>query len=333
MLFELITCFKYNIFSLLAEIDEWIKREVIEDTASLHDYPSILKCIAGQRDNKHVVKVFFSGDTTEESKEAFKQKCKLEITDFEFVKIGEINEMSKEIEKIKALEREAPEIDRSTREDLERVIRKHTDKLYARYSNIIGIRIGRRVYGDKLKEPCIIFYCLDKSLIPFGEKKIPETLEDWPCDVREDFIMLGCCTENCRTTTADYPELGCSIGRPSDNEFGSVGFMFESEDAKKFGFLTAAHVAIRNCEKLYLENKLLSEHPLKNATHTIVHPSWTDNRHNNYVVGQVMYAVYGKYPSLTESLDFAAVQTKCKKGGICLLFFFSILTRQSLILK
>lgn len=53
--------------------------------------------------------------------------------------------------KIIALEREVPEIYTSTREDLERIIRKHTDKWYASYSNIIGIRISRRVHGDKLK--------------------------------------------------------------------------------------------------------------------------------------------------------------------------------------
>lgn len=317
-----------NIFQIKlffsAEIDEWLKREVIEDKASLREYPYIIKCIAGQRDDKNVVKVYLSGGNTEEAKEAFKEKCKLAITDFEFVNIEEKIEMPKDVEKIKALEREAPEIDRSTREDLEKIIQKHTDKLYATYSNIIGIRIGRRVHGDKLEEPCIIFYCLDKSFIPFGEKKIPDTLEGWPCDVREDFIMLGRCTEYCRTTTADYPELGCSIGMPSDKSFGSVGFMFESEDSKEYGFLTAAHVAIENCQQLYRGNNLLSEHPLRNKRHDIVHPSWTDNEYNDYIVGQVIEAFYGNYTSLPGGLDFAAIKTNCKKKGICILCVFSI---------
>lgn len=310
-------------------MDEWLKKEAIQDKASLHEYPSIIKCIAGHRDDKNVVKVYLSGDTKEETKEAFKQECKLENTDFEFVNIEEITEMLKDVQKIKALEREAPEIDISTRKNFERIIRKHTDKLYASYSNIIGIRIGRRVHGDKLEKPCIIFHCLDKSLIPFGEKEMPDSLEGWPCDVREDFIMLGRCTENCRTTTADYPELGCSIGRPSDKGFGSVGFMFESEDSKEYGFLTAAHVAVENCQQLYRGNNLLSEHPLPNKRHDIVHPSWTDNKYNDYIVGQVMEAFYGNYASLPEGLDFAAVKTNCKKEGICILCVFSILTKQS----
>lgn len=288
----------------------------------MHEYPSIYKCIAGKRDNKHVVKVYLSGDNTEESKEAFKQKCKLEITDFEFVNIGETNKMPKEIEKIKALEREAPEIDRSTREELEKIIRKNTDKLYAIFSNIIGIRIGRRLNGDKLEQPCIIFFCLDKTLIPFGEKKLPETLAGWPCDLREDFIMLGSCTENCRTTIANYPQYGCSIGRPTNAGSGSVGFMFESKDSKENGFLTAAHVAIENCQELYIKNNLLSENPLRNEKHDIVHPSWVDNEENNNIVGQVMNAFYGNYSSLPEGLDFAAVKTKCRKEGICILCVF-----------
>lgn len=328
MLFELITCFKYNIFSLLAEIDEWIKREVIEDTASLHDFPSILKCIAGQRNNKHVVKVYLSGDTTEESKEAFKQKCKSGITDFEFVNIGETNEMPKEIEKIKAIEREAPEIDRSTVKKLEKIIQEHTNKLYARYSNIIGIRIGRSVHGDKLEQPCIIFYCLDKTLIPFGEKKLPESLEGWPCDLREDFIMSEGCTENCRTTTADYPSLGCSIGIPSDNAGGSVGFMYKSENLTKFvsGFLTASHVAIKNCQELHSAKTLheLSTHSLGKEKHYIVHPSWKDGGDVDNIVGEVREAFYGNndLSAECEGLDIAFVESKCRSKGIYALCVF-----------
>eukprot|EP00105_Crassostrea_gigas_P042271 XP_019926419.1 PREDICTED: uncharacterized protein LOC105337013 [Crassostrea gigas] len=299
------------------QMDEWLKKEAIEDKASLHEYPSIIKCTVGQRDDKNVVKVYLSGDTKEETKEAFKQECKLENTDFEFVNIGRKKEMPKEIEKIKALEREAPAIDKSKVKELKRIIREHTDKLYARYSNIIGIRIGRRVHGDKLEEPCIIFYCLDKTLIPFGEKKIPESLAGWPCDVREKFIMFGLCTEDCRTTTRDYPELGCSIGIKSNNKgYGSAGFMYESTNSDKYrsGFLTASHVAIKECHRLYDENTLLSNHPLGNNNHVIVHPSLEDNRGVDHSVGEVVESFFGNYES-SEGLDFAAIKTyKIREG-------------------
>lgn len=312
-IFELIGCFKYNISSLLAEINEWLKREVIEDKASLHEYPSIIRWVAGQRDDKNVVKVYLSGGNTEEAKEAFKKNCKLKNTDFEFVNIGGKNGMPKEIKKIKALEREAPAIDESTIKELKRIIREHTDKLYARYSNIIGIRIGRRLHGDKLEEPCIIFYCLDKTLIPFGEKKLPDTLEGWPCDVREKFIVFGMCNRNCR---ADPPELGCSIGNESNTCSGSAGFMYESKNSDKYrsGFLTASHVAIKECHRLYEENTLLSNHPLRDKKHIIVHPSFDGIRGAD--VGEVVESFFGNYDS--EGLDFAAVKTKKKReGGIC----------------
>lgn len=94
----------------------------------------------------------------------------MEKTDFEFVNIDGTNEMPDEIKKTEALEREPLDVDRSNIKELDHIIEMHTDKLYASYSNIIGIRIGRRVHYDKL-EQCIIIYCLDKTLIPFGEKK------------------------------------------------------------------------------------------------------------------------------------------------------------------
>lgn len=296
--------------------------EVIVDIASLHEYPSIIRWIAGQRDDKNVVKVYFSGDNTEKAKEAFKKECKLKNTEFEFVNIAEKNEMPKEIEKTKALEREAPDIDKSTIKELKRIIQEHTDKLYARYSNIIGIQIGRSVRGDTLEHPCIIFYCLDKTLIPFGEKKIPKTLAGWPCDVREDFIRLGTCTPNCRRMKADRPELGCSIGKASKSGSGSVGFMYESikSDKDKFGFLTASHVAIEECHRLHVRNTFLSDHPLGQNQHTIVHPSWDENAGVDNPVGEVVESFFGNYGSSdsSEGLDFAEVKTKKKReGGIC----------------
>lgn len=318
-----ITCFKYSLSSLYAEIGELLKREVIEDKALLPEYPSFIKCIAGQRDDKNVVKVYHSGDITEEAKDDFKEKCKLEKTDFEFVNIDGTNEMPDEIKKTEALEREPLDIDRSNMKELDNIIETHTDKLYASYSNIIGIRIGRRVHCDKL-EQCIIIYCLDKTLIPFGEKNIPETLEGWPCDLREDFIMLGMCSTDCKSNGADYPKLGCRIGRLATTGFGSVGFMYESRDSDISGFLTASHVAVENCGELHKGNQLMSSHHLGQKEHIIVHPSWVENNCVDHPVGQVVESFFGNYES-SEGLDFAAVKTnKRREGGICISCIFQI---------
>lgn len=315
--FELMTCltvFKYNISFLLAEIDEWIQRKVIEDRASFQNYPSIIKCIAGQRDDKNVVKVYLSCATSEETKKAFRQQCNLNNTDFEFVNIGETNEMPEEINQIKALDREDPDIDRATVIKLKKNIREHTRELYARYSNIIGIQIGKRVHCDTQGQLCIILYCLDKTLIPFGEKKLPDTFAGCPCVFMEDFFMLGNCTEVCKS--ADSPELGCSIGIPSDEFSGSVGFMYKSRNLSAFksGFLTASHVAIKNCHNLHSNDELheLTKHRLGQKKHSIVHPSWKDSGGKNQVVGHVKQAYYGNNSlpdGSIEGLDLAVVET------------------------
>lgn len=334
MLFELITCLtcsKYNISSLIAEIDEWLKREVIEDQASFQEYPAIIKCIAGQRDDKNVVKVYLSCDTTEETKEAFKQKCKLENTDFEFVNFEGTNDLPEEINQIKPLDRNDPDIDRQIVIELKKNIREHTSKLYARYSNLIGIQIGKRVHCETQWQLCIIFYCLDKTLIPFGEKKLPDTFAGYPCFFREDFIMLGNCTEICKS--ADRPELGCSIGIPSNKWSGSVGFLYKSRNSSGFesGFLTASHVAIESCHILHSVDKLheLTNHSLGEIKHFIVHPSWKDSGDVNNIVGQVMQAYYGNNPlsEELEGLDFAVVKTNhCREEGIYISCFSTLMT-------
>lgn len=308
------------------EIEEWLKREVIRDSASLHKHPSIIKYIAGQRNDKtNVVKIFLS-ENDDEAKEYFIKSC---VTSYdrnlEFVNVEETNEeMRKEVEEIKDLERKARAIDPSTRKTLKEIIQKDAEKIYAKYSNVIGIRIGkfRRVDGDILEQPCIILYCLDKTLIPFGENPLPETLSGWPCDIREDFIMLGKCTQNCKTSKEDFPELGCSIGMPLHEGSGSVGFFYRAKNSKKLasGFLTASHVAVKNCHELHRKNKLLSNHSLGTKTHCIVHPSWKDSG-RSHTVGHVVESFYGNYKSsnemFAEGLDFAVVKTKqCRIEGI-----------------
>lgn len=40
-------CFKFNIFFFIVEMDEWFKKEVIEDKVLLYEYLFIIKCIVG----------------------------------------------------------------------------------------------------------------------------------------------------------------------------------------------------------------------------------------------------------------------------------------------
>lgn len=106
--------------------------------------------------------------------------------------------------------------------------------MYVRYLNIIGIWIGKCVCDGIVGELCIIFYCLDKNFILFGERKLLEIFEGWFCDFREDFIMFGKCIVKCRVIIVDYFVFGCSIGMFLYSVFGFVGFMYEIIDDDVF---------------------------------------------------------------------------------------------------
>lgn len=223
----------YVHFFQLTEIEEWLKREVVRDKSVLQHHPSILKYITGYRDSvdkKQVVKVFLNCED-KESEIFFKSCCDFsKDIQFEFVNVEKSKDRNKEVEQLRILERKAPAADTSTRKQLKQIIQDHGKKIYALFSNVVGIQIGkaRRVGNLIQKEPCIILYCLDKCLIPFGEKPLPETIAGWPCDIREDFVRFGRCPKNCPAQNQSLPDTGCSIGIKSDSSSGSAGFLYES---------------------------------------------------------------------------------------------------------
>lgn len=102
----------------------------------LERYPSVLKYIAGWKDNKPTIKVFLSnGDT--EAKDFFKHNNQIPNgTCFEFINIAE-----KSKEKI-----HTAKVDYSSfpdevyvRTGLGNIINKHAKKLYAKHSSIVGL--------------------------------------------------------------------------------------------------------------------------------------------------------------------------------------------------
>lgn len=289
-------------------------------------HPSIIKYITGYRDSndqKQVVKVYLHGED-KEAERVFKNCCGVsKDTQFEFENVERSKEKSNEkLEVLKQCERKAPAIDNSIRKQLKKIIQEHGDIIYARHSNVIGIRIGKaRRVGDTIQEqPCLVLYCLDKFLIPFGEKHLPEDIAGWPCDIREDFVRFGICHNRCPASEQNLPDPGCSIGIPSDDSSGSVGFLVESKNPLhtfEFGFLTASHVAIKRFEQLYHDEKLLSMHFLKLNNHLIVHPSWIDNERIDHIVGKVVESFCGNYGLEKIGLDFAVIATNyCRNGGI-----------------
>lgn len=292
-----------------------MKKEIIDDNSKLKDHPSILKYIAGRRGDGHSVVKVFLRNHDKEAQLLFKKACN-DSNDlkFEFVSVADkSSEIKKNSKEIQVLERKAFSVEESTRIKMKKVIQEHGEKIFAKYSNVVGMCISniRCVNGYTLAAPCIVLYCLDKTLIPFGEEQLPKVLEGWPCEIREDFVMFGTCPNNCSLYNQNLPEPGCSIGRPSDFSSGSVGFLVEAKNPVrklKYGFLTAAHVAIERFQELYKQNSLLSmNHLLSQQTHLIVHPSWEDNGHIDNTVGEVIESYCGHY--VNSGLDFALVKS------------------------
>lgn len=281
-------------------IDEWKKRDEFQIKES---NPSVLTFLAGTRDGLPVVKVFLTGDAQKDAEIHLRKKY--HEVPFEFVDVDtESEKIRKNMAKVEELEQSAPEIDKETRKIMNGVVKRHAKKVFANHSSIIGIEISNvRSYKNELKnEQCIVFLCLDEFILPFGETPLPKNIEGYPCDVRTEFVMFGYCA-GCQTLN-----IGCSIGIPSVESAGSVGFFVRSNDSQgipKTGFLTAAHVAIEQCNELY--NSLLSEHALANQSHKIIHPSYADNTVNN-IIGEVVESFFGNWTN-GSGIDAAFVLT------------------------
>lgn len=310
----------YVHFFQLTEIEEWLKREVVRDKSVLQNHQTILKYITGYRDSvdkKQVVKVFLNCED-KESEIFFKSCCDFsKDIQFEFVNVEKSKDRNKEVEQLRILERKAPAADTSTRKQLKQIIQDHGKKIYALHSNVVGIQIGkaRRVGNSIQKGPCIILYCLDTCLIPFGEKPLPESIAGWPCDIREDFVRFGRCPKNCPAQNPSFPDPGCSIGMKSDSSSGSAGFLYESREPNNElgdGFFTAAHVAVKDLGKLYPDKSFTMAH-LCPDVNIIEHRSDKKFGNKYYRVGTVVEAFFGKRKNI--DLDFAVVNIIGSRNG------------------
>lgn len=298
---------------------EWKKRDVFKNRNILKSNPSVLTYLAGTRKGVPVVKMFLTGDGKENT-ELQLRKHYPEVP-FEFVDVdkgrGDI------LENIEKPEKSAPEIDNETRKEVNKVIKRHAETVFANHSSIIGIEISS-VEKNEQTDPCIVLLCLDETILPFGESPLPIKINNYPCTYRREFVTFGHSVD-CKTLN-----IGCSIGLQSVKSAGSVGFIVRSNDSQGFlksGFLTAAHVAIEHCDELYEHSSLLSNHPLGKVSHEIVHPSYADNA-TNVVIGNVIESFFGNYGPNGTGIDAAFVQTnELKLTGINV-FFFLILQKR-----
>lgn len=264
------------------------------------NHPAILTCITGIKNGKSVVKVFLRYKN-KEAKKFFKENSSLpDDTQVKFINIAKTrNDISDMMQ-----ETIAPTITENERSKLRTVIKSQGEKLMANHSSIVGLGSGSLKSKYGLYIPCIVLHCLDDSLIPFGEKPLPSDIEGFPVHIKQDFVIFGNCT-NCSSL-----RNGCGIGRPSCYSTGSVGFPVRPNNpflSSTTGFLTAAHVAVKEFSSLYETNTLLSQHPLQQTLHEIVHPPYEDTENNNKI-GDVIEAFCGNFGRKRIGMDAAFVK-------------------------
>lgn len=153
-------------------IDEWKARKSFEKS---HIPSSIATYVSGRKYGVPTVKVFLNYEDTK-AKEFVNKMWDTSIH-FEFVTLAK-----KFKENIKSPIRKM-ELTASSEsvENICRMIDRQGEKLMAYHSTIVAIGVDRNQNGFL----CIVFYCLDKMLIPFGEEQIPEFLEDQRVEIRE----------------------------------------------------------------------------------------------------------------------------------------------------
>lgn len=295
-----------NSIIITTECEEFLSSEgrAIVNITMLKMNPNIQHYIAGYKDKDQVIKIFLRSEENEEQKatddfrRAFFSSNGMRI---EFVNVIKRLKELKEGQGQNELEKE---IDNSARLQINEVIEKTKWDFFKQYSNITGIRTGRVLSGGKAC--CIVLYCLDKHIVPFGEKPLPNEIEGWPCDHRDEFGMFATCPFRCPASDKACPELGCSIGIESLNESGSFGFLVQSKNNNfHHGFLTAAHVAVQDFERLYEDSSFLPGFvPLALQMTNIMHHS---SKSTPVRVGSVVEAFCGNYER--RGLDFAFVHT------------------------
>ena len=279
---------------------EWKKRKAITEA-----FPSNLTFIAGRKNDVSVVKFFLKDDDHKFQTNIEEQANAIGINP-EFVNVSIRMKQSESLKETTKEKKLPPSMDKNTRKHLGNIINNTGEKLMALYSNITWISIGNMPKGLHFGKPCIVLHCLDKMLVPFGEKQLPVSWEGYPVDIRESFVMLAC-SDGCRSL-----ENGCSIGIPSVKVAGSVGIFVKRRfsELQVHGFLTAAHVALEKHRDLNNRNSFFSAHALNSNIHEITHPSIIDGRTITRI-GRVKEAFYGQFTSKSNriGIDAAFVET------------------------
>lgn len=291
-------------FDLLTDLIGCIKKERGQ---IMKMFPSVMTYIVGTKNGKSALKVFLK-DNDSKAENYFCQAFNTNVTQF----VNVTKRMEANIQKPPPIKSQ-PLIEQEIRKSLREVIKRQSTALMANHSHIIRISTDTEPVGMLVGKPCIVIHCLDKSIVPIGEQELPKELEDYPIYIKEGFIMFGFC-DGCETL-----KNGCSIGIPSDESAGSIGFFVKlrkpDQMEEEAGFLTAAHVALPYFNDFYTEGKLFTEHHLANPNeYEIVHPSSQDSD-SVRKIGKVSEAFCGTYGQKSIGIDAAFVNIYNQNTG------------------
>ena len=289
----------------MAVTKEWEKRELLTSSADLTNLSSVVRYVVGKKEGQHCVKVFLKEYDDDVQKFFKDQGRKLSFPDdttYEFINVHkDLDKKKEEARETKKKEKNAPPIDKDLRLALRNFITSTAEKIYAKYSNVVGIDVSNFHSKHREVTPCIVLYCLDEELIPLGEEILPRSLymstkKEIPCDFREDIIMFGSCN-NC---LGDTFNLGCNIGGP--NVGGSLGFFINSPFN---GFLTAAHVAAKDPQGIYKSHEPGFERIKENEGNEENEDQITHPFNSQIIIGTVKHNIFGNFREF--GLDVAIV--------------------------
>lgn len=288
-------------FVFLTVVKEWEKRYIPGASGTIKKNTSILKYVCGLKHGIPCIKVFLQNESkkTKDAKDFFRtegEKISKEML-YDFVCVKEASEriLDKD-EQIEKEERDAPEVPEATRDKMDEIICSEGEKIYAKYSIVVGIGISNILSKcpKENKQPCIVLYCLDTDLIPYGENPIPTIIHGYPCDVREEICMTMASCKDCKKLNPGC-DIGCDMGKEIST--GTAGFLINGNIR---GFLTAAHV-VQKVDQIYVHESD-NMHTTTKKHKQITHPS-----DSSEVIGEVENYICGNY--CTYGSDIAIVRS------------------------
>ncbi|XP_062602796.1 uncharacterized protein LOC134264521 [Saccostrea cucullata] len=136
-------------------------------------------------------------------------------------------------------------LDNNVLTTIEKCIGNRSKSLFKRHSNLEIITMcafrSRNNGDDLIDEPCIVFYCSCKGVVPINEETFPKHLDDIPTDVREGFFYQFPGFLRGSTEVLDPLRMGAIISRKDQPSNGTLGG-FVTMGSGDIGFITAAHV-------------------------------------------------------------------------------------------